>query len=799
MRVLFFLWFVGVVGVGFAQRPGAVAEVKGEIFGNIIDSIGGEAIPYATVMAMDPATDKMVAGAVTKENGSFSLANLPLGTYKLKISTIGYTTKFVEKVVLSETSLTYNLKDFKIYQKALDVVEIEGKAPDITYEIDKKVVNVEDQINTEGQSAIEILRNVPSVSVGADGSITLRGSAGFTLLIDGIPTIMDASDALASIPASNIKNIEIITNPSAKFDAEGTSGVINIITKKSKLEGISCLVNLSAGRFNNYSGDVALNFKKNNFIFDISGQMSNRSRPSETNTERTTTYDSLVNRLVSVGNTDWSRSSNGFGGGIQWNPNNSHVFQLNTDIKWNQMLPYSDFRFSEYIDDSLVSEFSNFQNNNIDMFNNTSSLYYQYNIKRNVNHNVSFKAIYNNSDVVQNDTTLSYNQDGGIRAGNLYTETGPSGSWRFNVDYKLPLKKDRKFEAGLQAQFGSSGDIGKNYTYNSVTETFDFNPLFSSDVEYVRDIHAGYTMFSGKYKKLGYQLGLRAEYTYQTISTTAAVDYLTIDQLDWFPSAHFSYSLKNKSQLLVSYSRRIERPRSYFFEPFITWDDPYNVRTGNPNLLAEYINAFEVSFMKPFKSKGFASVEVYARQSNNIINRISSVYEPGILITQPYNIGVAQSIGLEGSLSYDIKKYWKINAGANAFYFILNGNLNGVDYGRESFNYSARLTNTFTFKGYMLQFVSAYESGSVTAQGESLGSFSQDISLKKSFMKNKLSVTLMGRNILGTERSGSTSTTQNVFIETLSKPFAPQIMLSVALKFNNYQKVADRNEQMDDF
>ncbi len=781
---------------GGGDQPG---NNKGEIFGNIIDSVSNDALAYVTVLALKQPENKTVGGAVTTDNGNFSIPNLPIGTYDLKISFVGYDTKFIRGIELTEDQITYNLKNLEVAPSVLDVVEVNGDIPEITYEIDKKVINVEDQINADGQTAIEILENIPSISVSADGTVSLRGSSSFTLLIDGLPTILDASDALATIPASTIKDIEIITNPSARYDAEGTSGVINVITKKNKLQGVSCLVNLSAGRFGNYAGDIALNLKKNAFTFDLNANLSQRSRPNETNETRTTTYDSVVNVLRSTGESNWKRKGWGAGGGVQWAPNNSHVLVLRSRFRSNLMLPYSDFSYLSYDDDTLISDFYNEQHNNIDFINSSTSLFYQYNIKRNKEHNISIKAVANIRDVVQFDTTLSYNNDGSIRSGNLYTETGPSNSYRFNIDYKLPLKNSRKFEVGLQSQFGSSGDVGKNYVYNTTTSVYDFDPLLSSDVDYIRDIHAGYSMFSGKFKSLGYQLGLRAEYTFRNISSTAETDFTEINRLDWFPSAHFSYSLKNKSQFLLSYSRRIERPRSYFFEPFITWEGPFNVRSGNPNLQPEYINAFEVSYIKPIQRKGFFSVEGYFRKSSGIINRISTVYNEGILISQPYNIGTSESYGLEANLNYKIKKWWKINASGNAYLYNLSGELNDVDYSRESFNYSGRLTNTFMLGGYMVQLVSRYNSGSVIAQGESFDSFSQDLSVKKSFMKKRLSVSLSGRNILGTQRRGFITTTENVEYYSLQKPLSPQIMLSVSIKLNNYQKVFERSEQMDDF
>jgi len=754
----------------FSQPPGGGKggqNKTGEIFGKITDSLSEAGVSYATVLALNQKDNKMVNGVVTGDNGAFSIPNLPLGTYSLKVSFVGYNPKIIRDITLTEENSTFQIKDLKLSPAVLNTVEVIGDKPLVTYEIDKKIVNVEDQLNTEGQTAIEILENIPSISISADGTISLRGSSSFTLLIDGIPTIMDASDYLATIPANTIKEIEIITNPSAKYDAEGTSGVINVITKKSKLEGISFLLNGSVGTFGNYSSDMALNIKKKKFTFDLSADYSQRSRPKTETTERTSTYDSLTNVINSEGETNWRMGGWGVGGGIQWAPNNSHVLVARGNFKSRLMSPYNDLSYESYDDDSLISAFETFQHMNIDFINSTSSLFYQYNIKRNKDHHITFKAIANVTAVEQNDTTISFDEANNITAANRYTETGPSNSYRFNIDYRLPLK-DKKFEVGLQSQFGQSGDIGKNYSYNTTSSEYEFDSLYSSDVDYIRDVHAAYSMFGGKFKDIGYQAGLRAEYTYRTISSTQAVEFTEINRLDWFPSAHFSYNLKNKSQLLASYSRRIKRPRSYYFEPFITWKSPFSVSSGNPNLQPTYINAFEINFMQPLKKKGFFSLEGYFRRSVGIIQRISTVYTEGILISKPHNIGTSNSYGLEASLNYSLTDWWKLNAGSNIYFYDLSGSLNDIDYSAQSLNYSGRLTNTFTVKGWALQLVAKYKSGSVTSQGESLAVYSADATLKKSFFKKRVSFSLQGRNIFATQRNESFSTIENVYVHSIS-------------------------------
>ena len=421
IRILTFCLGFLFIFNSFAQPPGVRSgggrpsqKISGEIFGNIIDSVTQAPMGYVTVLAVKHPDSSMAGGVISSDNGNFAITDLKPGIYDIKFTFIGYETKVIPNIKITPQHRTHQIKDLAFSPKVLDAVEVVGDKPIVTYEIDKKVINVEDQITTTGQTAVEVLENAPSVTVDADGNVSLRGSSSFTLLIDGIPTAMDANDALATIPASTIKDIEIITNPSAKFDAEGTSGVINIITKKNKLEGVSCLANLTGGTFNNYSGDLALNIKKNAFTFNLAGNFSQRSRPRDVYTERTSVYDSVTNVLISEGQSDWFNKAYGFSGEIQWAPNNSHVVAVKSRYSNRLLIPYSDMMFRSYDDGTLVSSFATDQHNYIDLNNLNTSLFYQYNIKRNQAHHITFKAIMNMVDVRQDDTTTSYEESGNI-------------------------------------------------------------------------------------------------------------------------------------------------------------------------------------------------------------------------------------------------------------------------------------------------------------------------------------------------------------------------------------------------
>lgn len=783
----------------YAQPPGGEKQVTGEIFGNIVDSISSSGVDYATVVALKQPGDEMVGGVVSADNGSFSLQNLPLGKYKLKISFVGYTTKFIENIELTESSTTYQIKDLQLAPSMLQTVEVIGSTPQITYEIDKKVVNVGDMQNTAGQTALEVLENVPSIIVSADGTVSLRGSSSFTLLIDGVPTILDPSDALSQIPASSIQDIEIITNPSAKFNAEGTAGIINIITKKNKLEGISCLLNATGGLYNNYNGDGSFSLKKEKYALDLNVNGNQRTRPEDQINNRETVYDSLTNILHSEGIND--RIFGGFGGGagFQWKPNSGHNFVVKSDFNLRKMQFLENMDFENYDNDVLLESFNTRDMTLVDMWNSSSSIFYQHNIKRNKSHYISVNAIANLRYVDQTDSTLSYDENGTLTRGNLYTELGPSNMYRFNLDYRVPVKEVYKFETGAQAQFGRSFDDGDSYQYNDSTGLYDLLPLYTSDVNYVRDVHAGYAIFGGQLEQFGFQVGMRMEYTYRKVTSDNFPQSTTINRPDWFPSAHLSYSFDNNAQVLLSYSRRIERPRSWFFEPFITWESPYSVRRGNPDLEPTYNSVIDFSFIQPYKgNKGFFSLESYYRRSSGTLQWVQTTYEPGILIKQPYNVGVSERIGLEGSTNYRFTNWYQLNFGFNAYWYNLKGEINDVDFSSNSFNYNFNLRNTFNFKGWVVQLNGRFVSGSVEPQGESLWNVTGDVSLKKSFFKNKLTFNLNARNAFFTSRDINYIYTDNVTIYNQGYPKAPMLSLTVSLKLNNYEKFYEE-ESLDDF
>ena len=338
-----------------AQRPeGSAPKSSGEIFGQLKDSLSGEPLEYAAISVFD-LENQLVSGGMSNLNGKFNIPELPFRKYYITVQYVGYDLKTIEDIELNKRNPAKNLHSIQMAaDNALDEIVLDGSTPNISYDIDKKIIDVSNLEVDLGQSATEVLENVPSISVDMDGTVSLRGSSSFTLFIDGRPTAMDASTALATIPASTIKQIEIITNPSAKYESEGVSGIMNIVTKSNKLEGVSLLANVNGGNYNNYSGDVSVNVRQEKTEFNIGLDYRNRSRPSDNLIERLTTYDTATTMVRSNGLGDWGSENYGVNGEFSYIPNSGHIFTVGGRFNKRNMRWVNDLYFQEYEDDVEV-------------------------------------------------------------------------------------------------------------------------------------------------------------------------------------------------------------------------------------------------------------------------------------------------------------------------------------------------------------------------------------------------------------------------------------------------------------
>ena len=789
MRIFFVLIFFLASSLSLAQ--------KGQVIGKVVDNQSKASISYATISLLHFGDSSLLKGVISDEKGEFKIENIVLNqSYLLRFTFIGYKTLF--KNIDFKNDKLIDLKEVVISPSAelLKGVEIRSDKPMVTFEIDKKVINVEQMNTVVSQTAVQVLANIPSISVDIDGNVSLRGSQGFTLLIDGIPSAMPSSEALQLIQASNIKDIEIITNPSAKYDAEGTAGIINIILKKNILQGISTLINMNGGNsangtdYWNYGADFITSINNKKVKLNLGAQWVNRNQFRDIEQIRKTTIGNQESKIESEGLHRYFGTNYGGNVAMEYRPNENDFLSLGFSANTRQWNAAANYFFEEFLDDSLTNSYENRERTLRDFLFLSSSFAYQHLFNNDKEHYVSLTSSYNLYDGKEDAQAEFFSESQLQLGGNRNTEVGPTNAIRISLDYQYPMVNNLKLQLGARTDFGFSGDDQDSYSYDLNTESYLRLDSFSTDVNYVQNVYAGYGIINGEINnKLGFQFGVRGEYTDRSIKQTLENNELIINRMDWFPSLFFSYKLNNKNQFKANASRRINRPRSWHLEPFISWEDPYTVRQGNPNLLPEYIQSYEFGYIRQLK-KGSFSAEIYGRNTQNIRERIQEVYDTNVIVKRPVNAGISQAVGAEFALNQKLIDWWIFDLGANLFYFKVIGQIPGSSLNQESITYRGRIANNFILPNdFKIQFISNFNADIISIQGLDKGFTSFDMALKKDFKEGRASGTFQFTNIFATQRRETFIDTPVLYSYRLATPRWPFVSLSFSFRLNNFNNL----------
>jgi outer membrane receptor protein involved in Fe transport len=773
-----------------AQRPGNADEFNGRISGNVYDAEYREPISYANIVLYKHEDNSQVTGTITDPGGFFRLTNIKPGTYFIEISFMGYQTRKIDNIKIGPAEPDFYTGNISLEPTVLQVegTEIIAERPAIAYEIDKKVINVARQTTSVSGSAVDVLENVPSVDVDIEGNVSLRGSENFTVLIDGRPTILDPSDALQQIPASTIDNIEIITNPSARYDPEGISGIINVIMKKKSTQGISGIVNMNAGIDDKYGGDFLVSTRRGKANMFLSANYRKYAFPGTQKVENITSANDTSSYVFSDGQSTRRWNPYGLRAGIDLELGLMDKMSLSGEYGQRKMKNGSEQSYDEWTEpgDShnlyLSTDSGDFSH---DFYSLILDYVHEFVSK---DHKLSAQAQYSHRNKEQFATTELTDTTGTIMSGTRNSEDGPSMLGQFKLDYTLPLPDNSKFEAGYQGRIQRSEDIARTYEYDTISSNYEFMEEFSHTTDYNRDIHALYSMFSGTYRDFGYQGGLRSEYTYRLIEMIGEDERFTIDRWDFFPSGHLSYSFPKGQQIMASYTRRIQRPRSWWLEPFLTWSDAYNVRKGNPNLKPEYIDSYELGF-QTLIGRSLFSTEAYYRVTHNNVERVQSLYSENVILHTVENAGIEKTMGIEAMLDLKFTAWWNLNLTSNFYRQMIEGELGGIDFSKDDFSWSTRFSNELkVLPATRLQINGRYRSPAVSAQGQREAYFTVDAALKQEFLNKKLSLTLQARDIFGTRKREYTSEGEDFYYYRYSTSKSPVVMLSLNYNFNNYKQ-----------
>ena len=608
-------------------------------------------------------------------------------------------------------------------------------------------------------------------------------------MIDGRPSVLAGSDALKQIPSSAIENIEIITNPSVKYDPDGQAGIINIVMKKNILSGFNGILNANIGTGEKYGTDLTMNYKTKKYNLFFGANWNDNTDEGSMRSSRETYLNDTTTFLTTEGKRNQTRGGQRLKGGFdyflsdktsvtvsgevgEYNSGGQgggklHKYQFPEDSAMNiySVQVNNSFRNGNFVDanTSFLTKFDDSGMHKLE-----GSFEYQ---KRNGNSGDSIAEFLSNEGYIQKNGYLS-------QVGTAEVEE--SNDYRMKIDYTLPFKSGSKFEAGVQSRLERETEI---FSFSN----FGINdPKYTSDMDFREDIHSIYSTFSGSLKPLQYQLGMRGEYTKRLMDHSAVVDPYKLERFDYFPSVHFSYDLNENNQLMTSYSRRINRPGGRDLDPFPSYMNQYTIRQGNPELKPEYTDSYEFSFLRKF-GNSFVSLETFYRTTKDKIERNQFVRNDTTYMSTG-NVDRDHSLGGELMGNINITKWLLINTSFSLYKYKMNGELLGKLIDRQSTNYSGRLNTTIKFSSdSRLQITANYRGPSVSGQGDQKSMMFTNLSYRHEFMKKKLTATLSVRDVLGTAKFEGTS-----FGDGFKSSFRMQreprvVMLTLSYKINNYK------------
>ena len=778
--ILTFLLIVLCSGLGFAQAGGA----SGSLSGTLTDTKGSP-VSYATATLL--RTDSSVVnGDMTHDDGTFRIAPVTPGNYILRLESMGMTTRF-QLVQLTADAPDKNLGNIKIGQSetSLKEVSVVGEKPIMELKVDKKVFNVEKNTTTAGGSAADVLQNVPSVSVDADGNVSLRGKSDVTILIDGKPSTLlgtDVASALQSLPAGSIESVEVITNPSAKYDAQGTGGIINIITKKDGRFGMNGTATLGAGTNDKYNGNLGLNVHKGKWGGFLNSSFRLNSTYNNVTTDRQNKYVDSATPQQSFHTYEhvprhFDGAFNSIGATFDPDKHNSFTFTENINLMqfgFKDTSNYTIYNRPGQVDPVfLQNRYSNFYGG---PFSLSSALDYKHKFKKK-DEELSIDVTYANMALKRDQDYFTLNTDlSGPQPLIQEHAPGTANNSTFNTcaDFTDPLfTKNGKLGLGFKSQFYQF-----KATDNPTVDTTGVNsvPLVDyallSNYTYNQQIHAAYVNWSDQVGKFGYQAGLRVEDAVydgsgQIADVTRRDTSFHSNFMDFFPSAFVSYQLGGQQSIYLSYTRRTNRPGFRQLLPFVDLSNPGTVNTGNPALLSEYINNFEFSYSRQDKKGNNMILSTYYSYTQNLIETVPIPLTPdqaakyGVssseLFSSPQNIASGVTYGAEGTGHFQLLPIWDATVNANFFQNVLQpGNAVSGTYKQylsnsNGFAWFGKVnTNLKLPRNFSLQVNANYESPKVIAQGTLRETYWVDVALRKNLWKNKATVILNCSDIFKT-------------------------------------------------
>lgn len=774
---------------------------KGTITGIVIDRDNNTPLQSATIQLFKQKDSSLATGDETDANGKFILNDVKAGRYKLVASFAGFKKAVMTGITLTPQTPELALDTIKMTSGVTtEEIDVTAEKPFVEFKPDMKVFNVEKGMTTTGGSVIDILKNIPGITVDQDNNITFRGGANVKVNIDGRPFGINSSNIstiLEQIPADKVSSVELMTNPTAKFDAEGSSGIINIVMKKSEsdYEGVNGSISMNAGNGDKYNGSLNLTSRTKNLTLNGSydARFFNMNMTGYNN--RTTRINTTTNNINSLSDNQNRMRSNLVRGGLDWalSPKQNLGFTLTYNSRIRNRGGNNE---TEVYDNGVLT--SDYLNRDYNYNNgNTYGVGANYILKFDKpKQTLTSDFSYTRSEGDRNSNTLiDYTLPSSTPQGrnNQFTKENED-EVNFQLDFVTPFSENSKLETGVKSIFQKTYDDSRSESYDYNTNTF-VTGANSNIFDYQELVNSAYIAYTDKIGNFSYQLGLRGEQTNSKGNQITSGTDFTKSYFSLFPNASVSQKLGATEEIQLSYSRRIRRPDLDDLNPFLNTSDPLNYQSGNPNLMPEYTNSFELNFIKYFTS-AIITPSIYFRQTNDKISRVRLQYDSLITLNTQANFSSSKSYGFELTANANPFKAWMINA-TIGYSKTENDATNLTGLTNTAYSWNGRLFTTLALpEDFGLQLTYFYSGKNISAQGEIDPFSNAEASLKKDFLDKKLSLSLRVSDLFNSQKFHGTISDINFYDEFERRRDSRSVFLSLTYKFGSETK-QDRRKKRD--
>ncbi len=803
--LLFFLAFCLSMVMVNAQPSGAKAgngggnpkDAFGVITGALHDSATNEHVGYASVVLYRTSDNSMVTGALTDEKGKFLLEKLMPGKYYLRIQFIGYEAKAIPDLTISNKNADIKLGDITIkpISSALSGVTITSQKALITNNLDKKVITVDKNMAIGGGTGVDIMENVPSVSVDAEGNVSLRGNPNITLLIDGKPssqTGISTSDVLNQIPANAIESVEVITNPSVRYDPDGTTGIINIVLKKKAMQGFNGMISGTAGTGDKYNGSLNFNYRKDKFnvFIGADGRMFHMKTSGEST--RTTTFSDVTEILKQSQTGTMDRNMYSLSGGLDYyidTRNNLTFSYINRNMEFISNGNTLNSNYNE--SDSLLRYFERQNEGSRSINSNQYTLSYKHLFPqkgREYTNDIIYSSnqMEGGTDINQQDFQYMGSEPIGdpFQQSNMARNVNKSLTVQGN--YVYPMNEDGRLEAGYKAAFR---DMTMRYDYSYLTDSgWVSQEDLNNQYDYFDQLYAVYGIYGNSIGKLKYQAGLRLEQVWTKSKVFQTNSDYNSSYFQLYPSLHTQYDLGKERELQFSYSRRVERPSPRELNPYVDYSDSLNIRTGNPALKPEFATSLELGIQKYWKTSSLTT-SIFYNRTKDVVEYITQMQDNGVTITMPMNINTSTKYGMELIGTLSPQKWVKINANVSFFQDIMSALPEEDIEGSKLFSWNTRLNlSFFPWENGSFQLIGNYNAPTRSIQEFRKEQYYADASFRQDFLKNKLSLSLRLTDIFNTRTYYGTTNGNGFTTESTSYRESQVFYVGLQMQINNYNK-----------